>query len=244
MKLLITTFLYGIILVSAERGPQLWEVKVNAHHRVVRTLEEEGHADIWSHKRDVTKLLVEPHVGDRVARELRNSDIEYSVVVPDVLELVEQERVHMLQKKNRAKRAATPMDWTSYHDFDDISGLVGWLNVSQGDWVHVVQASTTAEGRPVLVVKVTNPNAVGPKKKIWIEGDIKSDEEWQSGSTQDQTLQSNLYDMITAANMDICIPRGKLGLPYLVKTTNIYNLIPRFNKQKGGGHQFDIGNCP
>lgn len=114
-----------------------------------------------------------------MTRALSEAEISHSVVVPDVFDLVEQERENMLLKKSRRKRAAGQMDWTSYHDLDDIEGFLGWLNVTGGNNVHIASASTTAEGRPVLVVRITNPNTTGPKKKIWIEGGIHA-REWIS----------------------------------------------------------------
>lgn len=175
----IAALLCGCLLVSAEQGPQLWEVSASAHHRVVRELADDGHIDIWGHLPNSAKVLVEPSMSHRVARALSEKGIRHSVLVPDVLELVEQERVHMLQKKNRAKRAASQMDWTSYHDLEDIKGFLGWLNVTGGDWVQILTASSSDEGRPVLVTRITNPNSTRPKKKIWIEGGIHA-REWIS----------------------------------------------------------------
>lgn len=69
---------------------------------------------------------------------------------------------------------AQPIDWTTYHDLDDIEGFIGWLNVTGGSFVQVATAATTQEGKKVTVVRITDPNAVGPKKKIWIEGGMES----------------------------------------------------------------------
>ncbi|XP_066979625.1 carboxypeptidase B-like [Macrobrachium rosenbergii] len=179
MWVTLLALICGVAIAGADKGPQLWELDADAHHRVVRDLADEGHIDIWGHSRETTKVLVEPSLSHRVTRALSEAEISHSVVVPDVFELVEQERENMLLKKSRRKRAAGQMDWTSYHDLDDIEGFLGWLNVTGGNNVHIASASTTAEGRPVLVVRITNPNTTGPKKKIWIEGGIHA-REWIS----------------------------------------------------------------
>lgn len=63
------------------------------------------------------------------------------------------------------------MDWTSYHDVDDIEGFIGWLNSTGGDLVQVASAARSEEGREVLVVRVNDPATEAvKKKKIWIEG--------------------------------------------------------------------------
>ena len=66
------------------------------------------------------------------------------------------------------------MDWTSYHKLEDIEGYLGWLNHTQNNdiLVNVFSVATTEEGRPVYVVKVTDPYSTLPKRKIWIEGGI------------------------------------------------------------------------
>ncbi|XP_068243453.1 carboxypeptidase B-like [Palaemon carinicauda] len=175
----LCTLICGVVIASAEKGPELWELNTDAHHRVVRDLADEGHIDVWGHTRQNTKVLVEPELKHRVTRALSDANISHSVVVPDVFDLVEKERENMVLKKSRRKRSAGQMDWTTYHDLDDIEGFLGWLNVTGGNNVHIASASTTTEGRPVLVVRITNPNATGPKKKIWIEGGIHA-REWIS----------------------------------------------------------------
>lgn len=51
------------------------------------------------------QMLVEAEAKSRVARALDEADLEHSVEVEDVLELVKQEKEHMQEKKRR-KRAA------------------------------------------------------------------------------------------------------------------------------------------
>ena len=62
------------------------------------------------------------------------------------------------------------MDWNTYHTLEDIEGYLGWLNASTNGVVEVLSAANTGEGRPVYVVRVSDKAAVGPKKRIWIEG--------------------------------------------------------------------------
>ena len=62
------------------------------------------------------------------------------------------------------------MDWDSYNNLETIEGYMGWLNSTRHDFVNVWPVAETSEGRHVYVVRVSDPNVIGPKKKIWIEG--------------------------------------------------------------------------
>ncbi|KAK3889557.1 hypothetical protein Pcinc_006450 [Petrolisthes cinctipes] len=158
----------------------LWVVKAPAHHVVVRSLEEGGLLDVWGNAGPHAKVLVEEDARERVTRALKEAQLEHSVEVEDLLSLVDQERQHMRHKRSiRSSPTVQPMDWTTYHDLDDIEGFIGWLNVTGASFVQVATAATTQEGNAVRVVRITDPNAVGPKKKIWIEGGIHA-REWIS----------------------------------------------------------------
>lgn len=62
------------------------------------------------------------------------------------------------------------MDWTSFHDLEDIEGFSRWLNFTTGDLVQMVSVARTLEGREVQLIRIMDPSTPGPKKKIWIEG--------------------------------------------------------------------------
>lgn len=62
------------------------------------------------------------------------------------------------------------MDWTSFHDLEDIERFEEWLNSTAGNLVQMATVARTLEGREVRLVRITDPTTPGPKKKIWIEG--------------------------------------------------------------------------
>ncbi|XP_071552738.1 carboxypeptidase B-like isoform X3 [Panulirus ornatus] len=178
MRAIIALCAMVVAAVQAEAGSQLWRVEAPSYHRVVRALEDDGDVDVWAGTADHCKVLVEGSASTRVVRALAEADIGHSVEVEDMMALVEQERTHMQER--RRKRAAQPMDWTSYHDMDDIEGFIGWLNSTGGDLVQVASPTRSVEGREVLVLRINDPSSQGvKKKKIWIEGGIHA-REWIS----------------------------------------------------------------
>lgn len=62
------------------------------------------------------------------------------------------------------------MDWTTFHDLEDIEGFEEWLNFTSSHLVQMASVARTLEGREVRLVRITDPSTPGPKKKIWIEG--------------------------------------------------------------------------
>ncbi|CAL4064434.1 unnamed protein product, partial [Meganyctiphanes norvegica] len=79
----------------------------------------------------------------------------------------------------KRKKDGDSMDWGSYHGLQDIEGFIIWLNATYPELVNIDSSTKTSEGRPIYVVKVTDPSQPGPKKKIWIEGGIHA-REWIS----------------------------------------------------------------
>ena len=61
------------------------------------------------------------------------------------------------------------MEWNNYHDYNDIENFIAFMNMTKGGYLREEVVAFTGEGRPVRVVRITNPTATGPKKKIWIE---------------------------------------------------------------------------
>lgn len=169
---------FAVLGASADVGPEMWRVEAPGHHIAVRALADEGNVDVWGHTASHTKVLVEAEAKSRVARALDEANLKHSVEVPDVLALVEEERAHM-QAKRRKKRESEQMDWTSFHDLEDIERFEEWLNSTAGNLVQMATVARTLEGREVRLVRITDPTTPGPKKKIWIEGGIHA-REWIS----------------------------------------------------------------
>ncbi|KAG7156595.1 carboxypeptidase B-like isoform X2 [Homarus americanus] len=178
--------------VQGEPGPELWRLEASTHHRIVRDLEDSGDVDVWGHSQDHAQVLVEPEAKSRVTRALEEAGISHLVEVEDVLGLVEEQRAQRRKRSTRSKRAAQALDWNSYHDMNDIESFINWVNVTGGDFVQVIPAAVTEEGRQVLVVHVSDPTVPEPKKKIWIEGGIHA-REWISPAVTTYIL----YQLVT-----------------------------------------------
>ncbi|XP_045612099.2 carboxypeptidase B isoform X1 [Procambarus clarkii] len=193
----LTVAVLSLVVSCALGDPsiQLWVVDAPKESPAVEKLADVGYIDVWSSNSTHAQILVEPEVMPLVQQLLEESQINYWVEVEDVMSLVQQERQFMKEVKERTRRtrAAQQMDWNTYHNMDDIEGFIGWVNATQGNLVRVLPAATTAEGRRVLVVKLTDPNSPGPKKKIWIEGGIHA-REWISPAVSTYILNLLVTD--------------------------------------------------
>ncbi|XP_045108936.1 carboxypeptidase B-like [Portunus trituberculatus] len=171
-----------VLVLAALQGleaanPQLWRVDASAHHRALRSLQDEGHLDIWGGSGSHAQVMVEEEAKERVKRALLEAGVDHKVEVEDALALVESKLP--LRRRKRATSTNFPMDWNTYHDYNDIEAFIGIMNLTSGGYLREEVATITGEGRPLRVVRITDPNATGPKKKIWIEGGIHA-REWIS----------------------------------------------------------------
>ncbi|XP_050686255.1 carboxypeptidase B-like isoform X2 [Eriocheir sinensis] len=194
--------------VRETAGPQLWRVAASSHHRELRSLENEGHLDIWGGSGSHAQVMVEEEAMERVERALKEAGLEHNVEVEDVLGMVEEKTAHLRRKRSVSRQ----MDWTSYHDFNDIEAFIATLNQTSAGFLRQEIAAYTEEGRPVIAVRVTDPTATGNKKRIWIEGGIHA-REWISPAVTTFIM----YQLATNPNWQ---PLLKLTEWYLVPVAN------------------------
>lgn len=92
-----------------------------------------------------------------------------------IYRLIQENKKH-LDATLRSARANSPrynMDWTSYHNHDDINEFLDELAATY-DFVNVVSIGSSYEGRDMKVIEIGNGDA-----NVWIEAGIHA-REWIS----------------------------------------------------------------
>ncbi|XP_060102013.1 carboxypeptidase A1-like [Heteronotia binoei] len=105
---------------------------------------------------------------------LEYHDINYSVMIEDLQELVDEEQLHMSIRHFMPLSIET-FNYASYHSLDEIYGFMDLLAAEKPNLVSKIQIGQSTEGRPVNILKFSTGGVKRPA--IWIDTGIHS-REW------------------------------------------------------------------
>ncbi|KAE8616770.1 hypothetical protein XENTR_v10008883 [Xenopus tropicalis] len=152
------------------------EAQVN----LVRALEDEEYLqlDFWTSPSRVLlpiDIRVPLHHLQSVKVYLESNSIQYSIMIHDVQNLLDEEQRDM--RRNRASedgRSTNSFNYAAYHTFDEINAFIDNLVSENPNLVSKIQIGSSYEGRPLNVLKFsTGPN----RPAFWIDTGIHS-REW------------------------------------------------------------------
>ncbi|KAM5172674.1 carboxypeptidase A1 [Mantella aurantiaca] len=109
---------------------------------------------------------------------LESNNIEYSVMVEDIQELLDQEQREMKESKSR-ERISNSFSYSTYHKLDEIYSWIDSLIMEYPKLVSKIKLSQSSEGRPIYALKFSTG---GNKPAIWIDTGIHS-REWITQAT-------------------------------------------------------------
>ncbi|XP_076632656.1 carboxypeptidase B [Colletes latitarsis] len=115
----------------------------------------------------------------RVARYLKQKDLEYQVVIDDLQKQIDEENDILSEEEmlELEGRKGHRMEWSSYHRLEDIHTYLDYLAETFPDVCSVVSIGNSVEGRPLKVLRISNGNQNAPA--VWIDGGIHA-REWIS----------------------------------------------------------------
>jgi len=150
--------------------------KDEAEVEFLRSLEARPMYDFWTRGRlgGSTDIMVPPKYVLQLVAELTEQNIEYSTMISNVQDLIEQEKIPSTREQASADH---PMTWDEYHPTEDMYAFVDYLEKTY-DFVSSESIGTSLEGREMRVVKVCKGEC-GSKKAVWIDGGIHA-REWIS----------------------------------------------------------------
>ncbi|XP_011310954.1 carboxypeptidase B [Fopius arisanus] len=160
-------------------GSQLWRVNVAGEQvDFVNYLQETGEVSKWTGNDSAVDVLVRPDMIPRVSRFLREREVKYDVIIPDLQQAIDQENpVDEEALEELAGRKGHRMEWTSYHHLEDIHGYLDYLSETYPEICSVMSIGNSVEGRPLKVLRISRGEPNVPA--IWIDGGIHA-REWIS----------------------------------------------------------------
>nr|XP_056703119.1 carboxypeptidase A1-like [Euleptes europaea] len=105
---------------------------------------------------------------------LEYHDIDYSIMIEDLQELVDEEKLYM-SRRHFMPLSIETFNYASYHSLDEIYGFMDLLAAEKPNLVSKIQIGRSYEGRPINVLKFSTGGVKRPA--IWIDTGIHS-REW------------------------------------------------------------------
>ena len=144
------------------------------------------HVDIWSEPRigHHSDLMVSPTNLKAVVKKLKETSLEYSVMIDNVQTLLDREKGNV--NKNsvdlRSNNIGHPMTWNNYHSLNDMDLYMDYLVKQFPNVVSIENIGTSYEGRKMKVLKICQDGVCGKNPGIFINGGIHA-REWIGPST-------------------------------------------------------------
>uniref|UniRef100_A0A8C8GFY6 Peptidase M14 domain-containing protein n=1 Tax=Oncorhynchus tshawytscha TaxID=74940 RepID=A0A8C8GFY6_ONCTS len=197
---------YNVIRVNVESEEQIL---------LLRALEQDTYWDLdfWLHPVN-TEVPVDIRVPSSslyaVKDYLRAHNIQFSVMISNLQELLDEEKAEM-EENNMSERSSKSFNFGAYHPLETIYSWMDGLVAAHPNLVTKEQIGTSYEGRPMYVLKFSTGGDKRPA--IWVDSGIHS-REWVSQATGVWTANKIASDYGTDAS-----------LTSLLKTMDIYLLI-------------------
>ncbi|KAK6317875.1 hypothetical protein J4Q44_G00111660 [Coregonus suidteri] len=198
-------------------GDQVIRVNVESEEQIrfLRALEQDTYWDLdfWLHPVN-TGIPVDirvPYSSLYAVKDyLRAHNIQFSVMISNLQELLDEEKAEM-EENNMMERSSKSFNFGAYHPLETIYSWMDDLVAAHPNLVTKEQIGTSYEGRPMYVLKFSTGGDKRPA--IWVDSGIHS-REWVSQATGVWTANKIASDYGTDAS-----------LTSLLKTMDIYLLI-------------------
>uniref|UniRef100_A0A4W5RPE0 Carboxypeptidase A2 n=1 Tax=Hucho hucho TaxID=62062 RepID=A0A4W5RPE0_9TELE len=198
-------------------GDQVIRVNVESEEQILllRALEQDTYWDLdfWLHpvNTEVPVDIRVPYYSLYAVKDyLRAHNIQFSVMISNLQELLDEEKEEM-EENNMRERSSKSFNFGAYHPLETIYSWMDGLVAAHPNLVTKEQIGTSYEGRPMYVLKFSTGGDKRPA--IWVDSGIHS-REWVSQATGVWTANKIASDYGTDAS-----------LTSLLNTMDIYLLI-------------------
>nr|XP_033334259.1 carboxypeptidase B-like [Megalopta genalis] len=163
-------------------GAQVWRVNAaegQSVSSVATDFQEAGLFSVWLGNETAVDVMVRSEEIPRVARYLKQKDLEYNIVIEDLQKEIDEENPVPSEEEMQEMegRFGHRMEWTSYHRLDDIHSYLHYLAETFPAVCSVVSIGNSVEGRSLKVLRISNGKPNAPA--LWIDGGIHA-REWIS----------------------------------------------------------------
>ena len=148
----------------------------------------EPYVDVWAKPRlgRHSDIMVAPTDLSFVEQMLKSKEMEYSVMIENVQQLMDGE---LVPAEGNAKVSSDhPMDWTSYHSQDDMEAYMDYLVETYPELVSTEVIGKSYEGRDMRILKICKGGTCGQKPAMWMDGGIHA-REWIAHATAMWTMK-------------------------------------------------------
>merc|ERR1712038_2241680 len=139
------------------------------------------HYDFWTEVQvgGVVDIMVPQEKKQELLADLEDRDIQHSLHINNVQELIEKEKIPAAPERWQMTRMAPrhSMTWTEYHSLEDMYTYLDFIE-AEFDFVTTEEIGQSGEGRPMRVAKICRGEC-GSKPAVWIDGGIHA-REWVS----------------------------------------------------------------
>ncbi|KYN09226.1 PREDICTED: carboxypeptidase B-like [Trachymyrmex cornetzi] len=212
-------------------GDQVW--RIYKHNDSVNDLVEQHDQNayqIWSNHPLTVDIFVRSQMLYNVDLLLNNCRIKYDVLIKDVQKAIDDGNVRLTtaMQTELEGRKGHRMEWTSYHDINDIYGYLDYLANTYPDVCSVQSIGNSIEGQPLKVLRISNGKTENTPA-IWIDGGIHA-REWISPAAVTYVID-NLVENSDVLQTDYYIL--PVANPDGYRYTFLYDRLWRKNRRKG-----------
>ncbi|XP_071950984.1 carboxypeptidase B-like [Antedon mediterranea] len=130
-----------------------------------------------NHQTNSVDLMVSPWFIDTFRNLLTNRGLQFTVIIENVQELIDNERDTI-----RTRAVGADFDYTVYHTYDEIQDWVKTFSQDNSNIVESFLLTTSYEKRPINGLKISGDLPSTGKPAIYFQGGIHS-REWISPAT-------------------------------------------------------------
>ena len=168
MRALVLLSLLGAALASDYRAYHGYkvlrtEVLDKASSDLLHKVMIEDNVDFWREPAPgrMADLMVKGEQVDSVSKWLAKNNIEYSVMVDNVQDLVEQSERDKVASRNKIRsNTSLAMDWEDYQPLDVLNSFIQSL-ADANDFARIINIGQSYEGRDMNVLAVEKVRAFG-----------------------------------------------------------------------------------
>jgi carboxypeptidase A1 len=182
---LFVVFFGSTLSKVSYRGDQVlrFNLTTQAQFNILQNLEEQNHVDVWSKHQGLSKIDIRiPTTSFEIVKSqlLEKFNIQYSVLVKDVQNLIDEETNQMKNRiKYDPKNKNTEEDF--FKNFRTLAEIHAWLKekAESSKLVSMVSAGKSYEGREMLGIKI----AGGVNKPVTLHHGAIHAREWIAPTT-------------------------------------------------------------
>ncbi|KAM3956332.1 carboxypeptidase B-like [Aphomia sociella] len=203
LKVLSVIVVFGFVSAKPNVGDSfsLYKVTVNSveQRKVVNQLKNKLNLDVWVHPRleKPGQILVSHHQKKVFENEFSASGIKYHMIVDDVNELYEKERIRLAEaaRMNSNITKTGTMNLAGMYTLDEVDFLLDTIEQFYKDQATVETLFNSAENKPIRYVKISSSKFTDSSKPIIFIQSLVNGRDWISLRATLKSISKLLFNI-------------------------------------------------